>query len=253
MENVNYIISGHETRKVLTTMVKFAVCDDDKKKHDSISDKLREYYPDECEIKTYTDGARLLSECRWSCFDALFLNIDMPESNGMEIAEKIREIDRRVKIIFVSNKNELAYKGYLYNAFRFVRKSNLDQELCEAAKSLKQAFSSPSEYIVFKTSRGEAFRAAEDIKFFEAKTHFINVVCNDEVIRIYGTLREYEGQIGNNGFIRIHKSYLVNFKYIRSVEKNAVILSCGKKLPLSRYRAKETKMKIMFFSRNPVI
>lgn len=95
----NYVII-----KGLITVVKFAVCDNEQKMLDCISDKLREYYPDECEIKTYTDGARLLSECRWSCFDALFLNINMPESNGMEIAEKIREIDRRVKIIFVSNK-----------------------------------------------------------------------------------------------------------------------------------------------------
>ncbi|MCX4357836.1 MAG: LytTR family DNA-binding domain-containing protein [Oscillospiraceae bacterium] len=253
MENVNYIISGHETRKVLTTMVKFAVCDDDKKMHDSISDKLREYYPDECEIKTYTDGARLLSECRWSCFDALFLDIDMPESNGMEIAENIREIDRRVKIIFVSDKNKLAYKGYLYNAFRFVRKSNLEQDLCEAVKGLNESFSTQSDYLVFKTSRGEAVRSVEDIKYFEIKTHFINVVCNDGDIRIYGTLREYEEQIGNNGFIRIHKSYLVNFRYIRSVEKNIVFLSCGKELPLSRYRANETKMKMMFFSRNLVM
>lgn len=233
-------------------MINFAVYDDDKKMLEGISDKLREYYPDECNIKTY-NSTGLLLEYRRSCFDALFIDIDLSETNGMEIAEKIREADRRVKIIFVSSKNELAYKGYLYNAFRFVRKSNLDQELCEAANSLKQAFSLQSKYIVLKTSRGEVFRAAEDIKYLETKTHFINVVCNDEVITIHGTLREYEGQIGNNGFIRIHKSYLVNFKYIRSVEKNAVILSCGKKLPLSRYRAKETKMKIMFFSRNPVI
>lgn len=178
MENVNFIISGHEARKVLTAMVKFAICGDNQKMLDSISDKLREYYPDECEIKTYTDGARLLSECRRSCFDALFLDIDMSRSNGMEIAEKIREIDRQVKIIFVSNKNELAYKGYLYNAFRFVRKSNLEQDLCEAVKGLNGSFSTQRDYLVFKTSRGEAVRSVDDIKYFEIKTHFINVVCN---------------------------------------------------------------------------
>lgn len=189
-------------------MVKFAVCDDDRKMRDSISDKLREYCPDECEIKTYTDGARLLSECRWSCFDALFLNIDMPESNGMEIAEKIRETDRRVKIIFVSNKNELAYKGYLYNAFRFVRKSNLEQDLCEAVKGLNESFSTQNDYLVFKTSKGEAIRAVKDIRYFEVKTHFINVVCNDGDIRIYGTLREYEEQIGNNGLYEYIKAIL---------------------------------------------
>lgn len=233
-------------------MVKFAVCNVEPQMLGSILDKMREYYPDECEIKTYTDGASLLSDYNRNCFDALFLDIDMPGANGMETAEKIREIDPRVKIIFVSNNNELAYKGYLYNAFRFVRKSNLEQDLCEAVKSLNESFSAQSDYIVFKTSKGEAIRPAKDIKYFEAKAHFINVVCNDEVIKIYGTLREYQEQIGNNGFIRIHKSYLVNFRYIYSVEKNIVLLSSGEELPLSRYRANETKMKMMFFSRNLV-
>ena len=208
MENVNQIVSGYETRKALTTMVRFAVCNVEQITFDIITDKLREYYPDECEIKTYIDGASLLSQCRWSCFDALFLDIDMPESNGMEIAEKIREIGRRVKIIFVSNKNELAYKGYLYNAFRFVRKSNLEQDLCEAVKGLNESFSTQNDYLVFKTSKGEAIRAVKDIRYFEVKTHFINVVCNDGDIRIYGTLREYEEQIGNNGLYEYIKAIL---------------------------------------------
>lgn len=233
-------------------MVKFAVCADDQKMLGSITDKLRAYYSDECEIKTYTDGARLLSEWRRGCFDALFLDVDMPGSNEMEIAGKIRELDRRIKIILVSDKNELAYKGYLYNAFRFVRKSDLEQDMCEAVKSLNKSFSAQSDCLVFKTAKGEAVRVIEDIKYFEVRTHFINVVCNDGTVKIYGTLREYEERMENNGFIRIHKSYLVNFRHIRSIEKNIVLLSCGKELPLSRYRAKETKMKIMFFSSNLV-
>lgn len=233
-------------------MVKFAVCDDDQKVLGSISDKLRAYYPAECEIKTYTDGTGLLSACRRGYFDALFLDTGMQGLNGMDIAEKIREFNSRVKIIFVSDKNELAYKGYLYNAFRFVRKSNLEQDLCEAARSLYQLFSAKSGYLVLRTSKGEAVRAVENIKYLEVKTHYINAVCNDGVIRIHGTLREYEERMGDNGFIRIHKSYLVNFRYIRSVENNTVLLSCGKELPLSRYRANDTKMKMMFFSRNLV-
>lgn len=233
-------------------MVRFAICNVEPQMLGSILDKLREYYPEKCEITTYADSANFLSDYDRKCFDALFLDLDTSVLNGMEIAEKIREIDRQVKIIFVSQNNELAYKGYLYNAFRFVRKNNLEQDLCESVKSLNESFSMQRKYLVFKTSKGEAVRAIEDIKYFEIKTHFINLVCNDEVIKIYGTLREFEERIGNNGFIRIHKSYLVNFRYIRSVEENIVLLSSGEKLPLSRYRAKEAKMKMMFFSRNLV-
>lgn len=240
------------TRKVLTTLVKFAVCDDEQEIVDKISDKLRIYYPDECEIMAYTDGSILLSDCRWDYFDAIFLDIGMPGLNGMEIAKKIRDNGLKVKIIFVTNKDQLAYKGYIYDAFRFVRKSNLEQELCEAAKSLSKIFSEQSEYLVFKTPTGEAVLTTKDIKYFEGQGHFIYVVYNNESIRICGTLREYEERMKNHGFIRIHKSYLVNFRYIRYVTKNNVVLDCGKKLPLSRSRVDDTKMKIMFFSRNLV-
>lgn len=228
-------------------MVKFAVCNDEQEMIDCISDKLRAYYSDECEIKTYADGASLLSDCRQNCFDVLFLDVDMPGLNGMEIAEIIRENDRRVIIIFVSSQNELAYKGYIYDAFRFVRKSNLEHDLCEAVKSLNEIFPLQSDYLVFKTSKGEIVRAAKDIKYFKANSHSIDVVCNDRTIQINGTLREYEERLRNHSFVRIHKSYLVNFRYIRSVEKNAVFLMCGEKLPLSRHRISDAKMKMMFF------
>lgn len=242
---VDYII-----RKVLTLLVKFAVCDDEQEIVDRISDKLRIYYPDECEIKAYTDGTTLLSDCRWDCFDAIFLDIGMPGLNGMEVAKKIRENGLKVKIIFVTNKDQLANKGYIYDAFRFVRKSNLEQELCEAAKSLSKFFSIQSEYLAFKTPEGEAILTTKDIMYFEGRGHFIYVVYNDESIRICGTLQEYEERMKKHGFIRIHKSYLVNYRHIRYVTKNNVVLDCGKELPLSRHRVDDTKMKIMFYSGN---
>lgn len=59
-------------------MVKFAVCDDESEMTDYISDKLREYYSEDCEIRRYRDGESLLADSRRQLFDALFLDIDMP-------------------------------------------------------------------------------------------------------------------------------------------------------------------------------
>ncbi len=72
-------------------MVKFAVCDDEREMTDYISDKLREYYPNDCEIRKYEDGESLLADSRKQLFDALFLDIDMPGLDGMELAKRIRE------------------------------------------------------------------------------------------------------------------------------------------------------------------
>lgn len=228
-------------------MVRFAVCDSEQAMIKFIINKLRTYYASECNIMTYSDGASLLSDHHRVRFDAIFLDIAIPGLNGMEIAERIREYDRHVKIIFVSDKNELAYKGYLYDAFRFVRKSNLDQDLREAAISLDQVLVFQDEYLVFKTDNGDVTQVAKDIKYFEADGHFINMACKDETIRTCGTMRDYEERFKNIGFIRIHKGFLVNFRYIRSVDKNAVILTCGKRLPLSRNRINETKTKTNYF------
>lgn len=228
-------------------MVRFAVCDDEQKMVDCISDKLRAHYPDECKIKTYTDGASLLSDYRPDFFDALFLDIGMPELNGMEIAEKVRKSDRHVKIIFVSNQDDLAYKGYIYDAFRFVRKRNLDQELNEAVKSLVKSFLFANKHHAFKTSTGETVLAIKDIKYFKSVSHCINAVCVDGVVEVCGTLREYEYLMEKNGFIRIHKSYLVNYRHIRSFDQFFVHLKCGGKLPLSRNRINYTKDKMKFF------
>ena len=65
-----------------------------------------------------------------------------------------------------------------------------------------------------------------------------------------GTLNEYEERLKSNGFIRIHKSFLVNFRFIESIGKTAVNLTDGSTLALSRNRVAETKRKLLIFLRN---
>lgn len=225
--------------------MKFAVCDDEWEMVDYISNKLHEYYPEKCEIKKYTDGISLLEDISQEDFDAFFLDIGMPGLDGMELAKKIREYNQYVKIIFVTNNNQLAHKGYIYDAFRYVRKSQLEPELCEAARSLCNYFVSLGEFLNFRTPNGEIMKSIKSIKYFEVKGHTVNIVCSGSVDRVCGTMKLYEERMKNMGFIRIHKSYLVNFRYICSIGKNNVKLTCGGELPLSRNRVNETKKKLL--------
>lgn len=233
--------------KVLTGVVRFAVCDDQCEIADQISNKLREYYLGECEIKIYTDGKSLLADSRTECFDALFLDIGMPVMNGMTLAEKIREENRYVKIIFVTNRDELAHMGYIYGAFRFVRKRDLDPDLRETAESLKKYFDSLNDNLSFKTPSGVITKDVKSIEYFEVNGHYLTMVCGEKSERIYGTMKEYCDSLSSRGFIRVHNSYLVNSKFIYSVEKSSVKLLCGKELPMSRNRADEVRNKYRNF------
>lgn len=231
-------------------MVRFAVCDDEREMADLVAEKLREFYPDECEIKCYVNGESLLSDSARELFDAFFLDIEMPTLDGFTLAEKIRADNPFAKIIFVTKNTELAHIGYLYGAFRYVRKFALEEELREAAQSLKREFDLQSEFLLLKTPFGEIAKAVKDIRYFEVKGHQVTAFFDDNEERVSGTLNEYEDRLKDVGFIRIHKSFLVNFRFIESVGKIAVILTDGSTLALSRNRVAETKRKLLIFSRN---
>lgn len=200
-------------------MVKFVVCDDEREIADLVAEKLREFYPDECEIKCYTDGKILLEDSARELFDAFFLDIGMPTLDGFSLAEKIRSDNPFAKIIFVTNHTELAHIGYLYGAFRYVRKFALEEELREAVQSLKREFDMQSELLLLKTPFGEVIRAVNSIKYFEVKGHQVTAFFDETEERVSGTMNEFEKRLKDVGFIRIHKSFLVNFRFIESIKK----------------------------------
>lgn len=231
-------------------MVKFSVCDDEREMAYLVAEKLRDFYPDECEIKCYVDGETLLADSARELFDAFFLDIEMPGLDGFSLAEKIRADNPFAKIIFVTNYSEFAHIGYLYGAFRYVRKFALEEELREAVQSMKREFDLQSEFLLLKTPLGEVIRAVNSIRYFEVKGHQVTAFFDDSEERVSGTMNEYEQRLKDIGFIRIHKSFLVNFRFIEFVGKNAVNLTDGSILALSRNRVAETKRKLLIFSRN---
>lgn len=224
-------------------MIKFAVCDDERDMTDYISNKLREYYPNECEIKEYTDSESLLDDSKHEFFDAYFLDIGMPSIDGFELARQIRVNDPHVKIIFVTEKEELAHLGYIYGAFRFIRKSNLDQELKETVNSLNEVISASDEYLSFRGWTGNVLINIKAIRYFKGDGHFLILHAMNEE-RICGTMKALENRLKGRGFIRIHKSYLVNIRFFCSINSTSVKLWSGEQLPISRNKIYEVRKRV---------
>ena len=230
-------------------MARFALCDDEREMAELFAEKLREFYPEECEISCYTNGVNLLEDCVRELFDAFFLDVEMREIDGFSLAEKIRAGNPFAKIIFVTNNTERARVGYLYGAFRYVWKFAIDEELREAAMSLKREFDLLNEVLLLKTPCEEILINVNNIRYFEVEGHHVTAFFDDNEERVSGTLNEYEERLKSNGFIRIHKSFLVNFRFIRAIGTNSVSLMNGETLPLSRNRVAETKKNLMMFLR----
>lgn len=101
----------------------------------------------------------------------------------------------------------------------------------------------------FSTEQGKKPINIVDIVYIDVKSHKLTVHQQDGIFSANGNLCDIEKEISQYGFIKIHKSYLVNFRYINLIHQKEVILDDGNILPLSRGKLETAKMELMRFSR----
>ena len=105
-------------------MLRVAIAEDNSKDRERLQSFLKQYETEkntQIEIAEYTDGSKLLEQYR-PCYDVIFLDVEMPEMDGMKAAEKIREMDEEVILIFITNMAKYAIRGYQVQALDYVLK-----------------------------------------------------------------------------------------------------------------------------------
>lgn len=200
----------------------------------------------ECTINTCTDSGRLLTDLyngkRW---DVYFLDIDMPLINGLDLGKKIRELDRDCYLIYVSIHRERVYDSLETRPFRFIPK---DEFLSRIEPCIRDILAdcrteSESDFVVLE-NRTVLYRyRISDIIYAQSFDKYIGLFLTDgkQTESIRYRLSELEKQLIPHGFIRIHKSYLVNYRFIKSISAAGILLDDGRLLPVSRIRLEEIK------------
>lgn len=233
--------------------MRIAICDDDA----DFAGKLKRLVERELiklhtepDILIYHDGGVLLAE-HPAC-DAVFLDIDMPDVGGFDIAGESGLLGDAL-IVFVSRHDELVYSSLQFRPFRFIRKSHLESELPESIDSLKRVVCkrNAGKKFRFLARTGEVFLDLREVAYIEIYGHWLHVcVAGGGNIECYGSLSELERQLEPFGFLRTHKSYLVNCRYIYSIEKRQIILDDQTVILLSRYKADEVREKFRNYMRS---
>ena len=224
--------------------MQIAICDDDINFAEGLKGAIETLYDvsnGPLTVSVWHDGAAFLvdqPEC-----DALFLAIAMAGVDGFTIARKLRRREE-IFLIFVTGHDELVYDAIKFQPFRFLRKSRLPEELPEAVNSLMTAVlrRSAGSKVPFRTGTGIVYRDVDDIIYIEIYGHWMHVcVRGGDDLKCYGSLTDLEKQLKAFGFVRTHKSYLVNCRYIDAIESRRVILTDQTQILLSRYRAEAVR------------
>lgn len=223
-------------------MIRVAVCDDDKLFAGNLERLIMEYFGKrliKCDVEVFYDGSTLEEEYRKSNrFDIIYLDIEMDKMNGIEAAKLIRNIDRNVVIIYVSNYDTYFLELFEVEPFRFIKKPINLEKFDKITQMAYERVIEEDAYFEYMYNKEYGKVLVRDIVYFESIGRVINIVTDREVFKFYGKLDEVEKRLKNHKipFLRIHKSFYVNFNHVDKITYSKVILYCGAELKISDER-----------------
>lgn len=169
------------------------------------------------------DNPVLFLEHETSVYDIVFLDIKMPDINGLSLAKEIRHRDKKVVIIFVTNLVQYAVKGYEVNAMDYmVKPVSYDGFFLRMQKAISYLKLNTSQYILLNLPYSVMRIAIADIICIEVRGHNLLFRTEQGNIEIRGVLSDYEERLKNCGFIRCSRFALVNIYQIERVAENNV-------------------------------
>ena len=222
-------------------MLRVAIVEDSPQELEHLRDCLKRYTAERqvpFDICTFGDAADFLEHYR-ADYDIVFMDIELPGINGMEAAHRLREIDRQVILIFVTNMAQFAVKGYEVDALDYIIKpvqyGPFSIKLDRAAARRHSA----AESVMVIQPTGTQRLMLHEIFYIEVRGHKLTYHTEKGEIAGSGTLQETEARLHEKGFLRCNKCYLVNQRHIQAIHGTDLVLSNGESLQISRLRKKD--------------
>lgn len=180
-------------------------------------------------------------------FDIVFIEINSQRFPGIEIAKRIRESGNiKSEIIFVSDDDSFALYGYKLKVFDYLVKPIPIKTIAETLDRYFCYFESDEDnYFSFKVSGSIQKLRLDDIFYFTSNGRKCIVVNKRADCEFYSKLDEIETQLDADEFIRVHQSYIVNIRCIKSLTKDGLTMANGLFVPVSQRRHAEVKSKFM--------
>lgn len=249
---------GLETSRYLggDPMLSVLICDDDITVLTAIratTESVLKEFNKKARIHTFADATSISEQILSGC-DIALLDIDFDGAgyNGMDIARRIRSMRSDTVIIFVTNFIEYAPEGYEVQAFRYILKRDL---LADLKTILPLALKQMNQETLPIQVNGEIIKVPlDDILYLEVQQHNVTVVTRkltseqkQKEYSFYATLSDLEERLEPLGFLRIHKSYLVNMKHLRKFQCREATLDNGMILRVGEKSYAENKQKFLLW------
>ncbi|SDC54428.1 LytR/AlgR family response regulator transcription factor [Parafannyhessea umbonata] len=181
--------------------------------------------------------------------DVIFLDISMPKTSGMQLAEALHKLKNPPAVVFVTAYSEYALEAFNVDAVDYLMKpvetDRLNRALDKVEAIVKPAAAShpAQERIPVEKGGRKVLVPVDQIRYIEAKDDYSCIYTDGDRFLSTISLAKLEQKLTPHGFFRVHRGYIVNLDHVEDVEViSSGILQLGikgveeKKIPVSRRR-----------------
>lgn len=217
-------------------MYRFAVCDDSPADRDYVTGLIQEWSRI-AELSLQIDGYPSAESFLFAfeenrAVDVLFLDIEMGELSGMELAKRLRQMGAGLQIVFLTGYMEYIAEGYDVEALHFlikpVTKKRLEAVLNRAVERLRNRENA----LLLSLPDGLVRLPLYEIRYLEVMKNYVTVHAAERY-SVKRSLNELTKNL-DESFYRMHRSYIVNLRFVKRITRTEVVLKDGTELPLSR-------------------
>ncbi len=227
-------------------MLKIALLDDDKTALLISKGAIESFFQEKniaISLDAFSSPINFLAMAEEENYRLVFLDIDMPEINGLEVGKKLKGFNPQTDIIYLSQREDLVFDTLQLHPFGFIRKSRIIQDFASFLELfVNTALNTNRENKKITIScKTETISADIDqVMYIEGNRNYQTFYLKDgSKFDARVLMGELESKLKENGFIRVHKGYLVNYLFLRMIGTNEVKLTNNKVLPLSSKRKDE--------------
>lgn len=223
-------------------MLSIAICDDDiqttGKMEMQIQKMAKQNFVD-TDIEVFWNGKSLVDAVvAGDGFDIIYLDIEMDKEDGISVAKKIRMYDKNVLIIYVTSYENHMRESFSVRPFQFLVKPVSEEQMEMCFKAAYEDINSGDFYFRYSYQRMNHKVPIRDILYFESNKRKVFIVTEEGNFELYGKLNEIESGLKSCkvSFLRVHQSFLVNYRHVKGQSYDFVVMDNGKRISISEDR-----------------
>lgn len=225
-------------------MLNLAICDDNipiTGKLETLLQKLGKKNFIDLETEVFWDGQDLVKSIEQGAnYDIIYLDIEMKKEDGISAAKRIRKYDKNVLIIYVTSHDSYMKSSFDVRPFRFLIKPVQQIEFERCFLEAYEEVISGDFYFRYRYQRINHKIPIKEILYFESQKRKIIIATISETRDMYGKLNDIEEKLKvcKVSFLRVHQSFLVNYKHIAGQAYDYIMMDDGRRISISEDRRK---------------